>query len=103
MTSFILFIFQYLHVFINEVTALVPVLRDSHYAFAVYTAQRTKQRWPLVLAAQTEKDMNDWVTATQKHRKCSFTSIYIYLLKPIADHIPCCLWDCPVSSVVPVV
>lgn len=55
--------------FINEVTALVPVLRDCHYAFAVYTAQRTKQRWPLILAAQTEKDMNDWVTVTQKHRK----------------------------------
>ncbi|XP_040918041.1 tectonin beta-propeller repeat-containing protein 1 [Toxotes jaculatrix] len=52
---------KYLHVFINEVTALVPVLRDCHYAFAVYTAQRTKQRWPLVLAAQTEKDMNDWI------------------------------------------
>uniref|UniRef100_A0A8C9ZYR3 Tectonin beta-propeller repeat-containing protein 1 n=1 Tax=Sander lucioperca TaxID=283035 RepID=A0A8C9ZYR3_SANLU len=52
---------KYLHVFINEVTALVPVLRDCHYAFAVYTAQRTKQRWPLVLAAQTEKDMNDWL------------------------------------------
>lgn len=48
--------------FINEVTALVPVLRDGLYAFAVYTAQRTKQRWPLVLAAPTEKDMNDWVT-----------------------------------------
>lgn len=54
---------QYLHVFINEVTALVPVLRDCHYAFAVYTAERTKQRWPLVLAAQSEKDMSDWVTA----------------------------------------
>lgn len=67
MNSCILFIFQYLHMFINEVTALVPVLRDGHYAFAVYTVQRTKQRWPLVLAAQTEKDMNDWVT--QKHRK----------------------------------
>ncbi|XP_035036105.2 tectonin beta-propeller repeat-containing protein 1 isoform X3 [Hippoglossus stenolepis] len=52
---------KYLHVYISEVTALVPVLRDSHYAFAVYTAQRTKQRWPLVLAAQTEKDMNDWL------------------------------------------
>ncbi|XP_062294027.1 tectonin beta-propeller repeat-containing protein 1 isoform X2 [Scomber scombrus] len=50
-----------LHVFINEVTALVPVLRDCHYAFAVYTVQRTKERWPLVLAAQTEKDMNDWL------------------------------------------
>lgn len=60
---------QYLHVFISEVTALIPVLRDCHYAFAVYTAQRTKQRWPLVLAAQTEKDMNDWVTVAQKHRK----------------------------------
>uniref|UniRef100_A0A3B4TWI6 Tectonin beta-propeller repeat-containing protein 1 n=1 Tax=Seriola dumerili TaxID=41447 RepID=A0A3B4TWI6_SERDU len=54
---------KYLDVFINDVTALVPVLRDCHYAFAVYTAQRTKQRWPLVLAAQTEKDMNDWVTS----------------------------------------
>ncbi|XP_032392305.1 tectonin beta-propeller repeat-containing protein 1 [Etheostoma spectabile] len=52
---------KYLHVFINEVTALVPVLRDCHYAFAVYTTQRTKQRWPLVLAAQTEQDMNDWL------------------------------------------
>lgn len=53
---------QYLHVFINEVTALVPVPRDCHYAFAVYTAERTRQRWPLVLAAQSEKDMSDWVT-----------------------------------------
>uniref|UniRef100_A0A3Q3GQ88 Tectonin beta-propeller repeat-containing protein 1 n=1 Tax=Labrus bergylta TaxID=56723 RepID=A0A3Q3GQ88_9LABR len=53
---------KYLHVFINEVTALVPVLRDSHHAFAVYTAQRTKQRWPLVLAAQTERDMNEWLS-----------------------------------------
>uniref|UniRef100_A0A3B4YU29 Tectonin beta-propeller repeat-containing protein 1 n=1 Tax=Seriola lalandi dorsalis TaxID=1841481 RepID=A0A3B4YU29_SERLL len=54
---------KYLDVFINDVTALVPMLRDCHYAFAVYTAQRTKQRWPLVLAAQTEKDMNDWVSS----------------------------------------
>ncbi|KAM9780644.1 tectonin beta-propeller repeat-containing protein 1 [Neosynchiropus ocellatus] len=53
---------KYLHVFINEVTALVPVLRDCHYAFAVYTAQRTKARSPLVLAAQTEQDLNDWLT-----------------------------------------
>ncbi|XP_062308052.1 tectonin beta-propeller repeat-containing protein 1 isoform X2 [Osmerus eperlanus] len=52
---------KYLHVFVSEVTALVPVLRDSQHAFAVYTAQRTKQRWPLILAAPTEKDMNDWV------------------------------------------
>ncbi|XP_034046238.1 tectonin beta-propeller repeat-containing protein 1 isoform X2 [Thalassophryne amazonica] len=52
---------KYLHVFISEVTALLPVLRDCHYAFAVYTSQRTKHRWPLVLAAQTEQDMNDWL------------------------------------------
>lgn len=53
---------QYLQVFINEVTALVPVLQDCHYTFAVYTAERTKQRWPLILAAPSEKEMNDWVT-----------------------------------------
>ncbi|XP_031727989.1 tectonin beta-propeller repeat-containing protein 1 isoform X2 [Anarrhichthys ocellatus] len=52
---------KYVHVFVHEVTALVPVFMDCHYAFAVYTTQRTKQRWPLVLAAQTEKDMNDWL------------------------------------------
>lgn len=57
---------QYLNVLIHEVTALVPVVMDCHYAFAVYTTQRTKQRWPLILAAQTEKDMNDWVTVAQK-------------------------------------
>ncbi|KAI4822581.1 hypothetical protein KUCAC02_008118 [Chaenocephalus aceratus] len=56
---------KYLHVCINEVTALVPVLRDCHHAFAVYTTQRTKQRGPLVLAAQTEKDMNDWLSLLQ--------------------------------------
>uniref|UniRef100_A0A3Q2NRW5 Tectonin beta-propeller repeat-containing protein 1 n=1 Tax=Fundulus heteroclitus TaxID=8078 RepID=A0A3Q2NRW5_FUNHE len=52
---------KYLQVFINEVTALVPVLHDCHYTFAVYTAERTKQRWPLVLAAPSEKEMNDWL------------------------------------------
>ncbi|XP_029013635.1 tectonin beta-propeller repeat-containing protein 1 isoform X2 [Betta splendens] len=53
---------KYLHVFINDVTALVPVLRDVNHAFAVYTAQSTRQRWPLVLAAQTETDMSDWLS-----------------------------------------
>lgn len=53
---------KYLQVFISEITALVPVIRDCYYSFAVYTSQRTKQRWPLVLAAQTEKDMNDWIS-----------------------------------------
>ncbi|XP_061160008.1 tectonin beta-propeller repeat-containing protein 1 isoform X1 [Syngnathus typhle] len=53
---------KYIHIFINEITALVPVARDCHYAFAVYTGYRTRQRSPLVLAAQTEKDMNDWLS-----------------------------------------
>lgn len=54
--------FQYLQVFVNEVTALVPLLRDGHFAFAVYTPERTKERWPLILAAPAEQDVNDWVT-----------------------------------------
>uniref|UniRef100_A0A1A8I4P4 Tectonin beta-propeller repeat-containing protein 1 n=2 Tax=Nothobranchius kuhntae TaxID=321403 RepID=A0A1A8I4P4_NOTKU len=53
---------KYLHMFISEVTVLVPVQRDCHYTFAVYTAERTRQRWPLVLAAATEKDMSDWLS-----------------------------------------
>lgn len=57
-----LYISQYIHVFISDVTVLVPVLKDnSHHAFAVYTSDSTKQRWPLILSAQTEKDMADWV------------------------------------------
>ncbi|KAM6957068.1 tectonin beta-propeller repeat-containing protein 1 [Aplochiton taeniatus] len=53
---------KFLNVFISEVTALVPVPRDGHYAFAVYTAQRTRHRWPLVLSAATKEDMNDWMS-----------------------------------------
>uniref|UniRef100_A0A4W5NFR7 Tectonin beta-propeller repeat-containing protein 1 n=1 Tax=Hucho hucho TaxID=62062 RepID=A0A4W5NFR7_9TELE len=54
---------KYLHVFISDVTVLVPVLKEnSHHAFAMYTSDSTKQRWPLVLAAQTEKDMADWLS-----------------------------------------
>lgn len=49
--------------FLNDVTALVPLLREGHFAFAVYTPERTKQRWPLILAAHAEQDMHDWVTA----------------------------------------
>uniref|UniRef100_A0A8C8C3E7 Tectonin beta-propeller repeat-containing protein 1 n=1 Tax=Oncorhynchus tshawytscha TaxID=74940 RepID=A0A8C8C3E7_ONCTS len=45
---------KYLHAFINEVTILVPVLNDSKHTFAIYTAERTKQRWPIRLAAATE-------------------------------------------------
>ncbi|KAJ7989723.1 hypothetical protein DPEC_G00307480 [Dallia pectoralis] len=54
---------KYLQVFMSDVMALVPVVREnSHHAFAVYTAERTKKRWPLVLTAQTEKDKTDWLT-----------------------------------------
>ncbi|KAJ3600361.1 hypothetical protein NHX12_031346 [Muraenolepis orangiensis] len=46
----------------KKVTALVPVLGDCHHAFSVYTAQRTRQRWPLLLAAPTDQDMTDWLS-----------------------------------------
>ena len=52
---------QYLHAFVNEVTILVPVLNDAKHTFAIYTAERTKQRWPIRLAASTELEMHDWV------------------------------------------
>ncbi|KAL0983927.1 hypothetical protein UPYG_G00134850 [Umbra pygmaea] len=52
---------KYLHAFINEVTILVPVLNDSKHTFAIYTAERTKQRWPIRLAAATELEMYDWL------------------------------------------
>lgn len=56
------FSFQYLHAFINEVTVLVPVLStDSKHTFAIYTPERTKQRWPIRLTAATELEMHDWV------------------------------------------
>uniref|UniRef100_A0A8C6M350 Tectonin beta-propeller repeat-containing protein 1 n=1 Tax=Nothobranchius furzeri TaxID=105023 RepID=A0A8C6M350_NOTFU len=42
---------KYLHAFINEVTILVPVLNKSKHTFALYTPERTKQRWPIRLAA----------------------------------------------------
>lgn len=52
---------KYLHAFINEVTILVPVLNDSKHTFAIYTPERTKQRWPMRLAAATELEMHDWL------------------------------------------
>lgn len=55
---------QYLHTFINEVTILVPVLNDSKHTFAIYTPERTKERWPIRLAAATELEMHDWVRTT---------------------------------------
>ncbi|AWP17426.1 putative tectonin beta-propeller repeat-containing protein 1 isoform 2 [Scophthalmus maximus] len=52
---------KYLHAFINEITILVPVLNDSKHTFAIYTPERTKQRWPIRLAAATELEMRDWL------------------------------------------
>ncbi|KAM8960498.1 tectonin beta-propeller repeat-containing protein 1 [Pelodytes ibericus] len=52
---------KYIHVFLNEVTILVPVLSDSKHTFAIYTSERTKQRWPVRLAAATEEEMHDWL------------------------------------------
>ncbi|XP_066129451.1 tectonin beta-propeller repeat-containing protein 1 [Saccopteryx bilineata] len=52
---------KYLHVFLNEVTVLVPVLNEAKHSFALYTPERTRQRWPVRLAAVTEQDMNDWL------------------------------------------
>lgn len=59
---------QYLHVFLNEVTALVPVLSEAKHSFALYTPERTRQRWPVRLAAATEQDMNDWVSGRRPSR-----------------------------------
>ncbi|TWW81498.1 Tectonin beta-propeller repeat-containing protein 1 [Takifugu flavidus] len=53
---------KYLHSFINEVTILVPVLSsDFKHTFAIYTPERTKQRWPIRLATATELEMHDWL------------------------------------------
>ncbi|RXM32905.1 Tectonin beta-propeller repeat-containing protein 1 [Acipenser ruthenus] len=52
---------QYLHAFINEITVLVPVLNDTKHTFAIYTPERTKQRWPIRLTAATEQEMHDWL------------------------------------------
>ncbi|CAJ0937435.1 unnamed protein product, partial [Ranitomeya imitator] len=53
---------KYLHLFLNEVTILVPVLNDAKHSFAIYTSETTKQRWPVRLAAATEQEMHDWLS-----------------------------------------
>ncbi|XP_028912182.1 tectonin beta-propeller repeat-containing protein 1 isoform X1 [Ornithorhynchus anatinus] len=53
---------KYIHVFLNEVTVLVPILNEAKHSFAVYTPEKTKQRWPIRLAAATEQEMYDWLT-----------------------------------------
>ncbi|KAM8729721.1 tectonin beta-propeller repeat-containing protein 1 [Acanthopagrus schlegelii] len=52
---------KYLHAFVNELTILVPVLNESKHTFAIYTPERTKQRFPIRLAAATELEMHDWL------------------------------------------
>lgn len=54
--------------FLNEVTTLVPVLNEDKHSFALYTPERTRQRWPVRLATATEQDMNDWVSGRWPHR-----------------------------------
>ncbi|XP_065540458.1 tectonin beta-propeller repeat-containing protein 1 isoform X6 [Lathamus discolor] len=53
---------KYIHVFLNEVTILVEVLNEAKHSFALYTPERTKQRWPIRLAATTEQEMHDWLS-----------------------------------------
>ncbi|XP_044289286.1 tectonin beta-propeller repeat-containing protein 1 isoform X2 [Varanus komodoensis] len=53
---------KYVHVFLNEVTILVEILNEARHSFALYTAERTKQRWPIQLAAATEQEMHDWLS-----------------------------------------
>ncbi|XP_069761521.1 tectonin beta-propeller repeat-containing protein 1 isoform X3 [Narcine bancroftii] len=52
---------KYLHLFLNEVTILVPIANEAKHSFAIYTPERTKQRWPIRLATVTEQDMYDWL------------------------------------------
>uniref|UniRef100_A0A4W3H8R3 Tectonin beta-propeller repeat-containing protein 1 n=1 Tax=Callorhinchus milii TaxID=7868 RepID=A0A4W3H8R3_CALMI len=52
---------KYLHLFLNEVTILVPIAIETKHSFAIYTPERTKQRWPIRLATSTEQEMNDWL------------------------------------------
>ncbi|KAM3826503.1 tectonin beta-propeller repeat-containing protein 1 isoform 2-T3 [Vipera latastei] len=52
---------KYIHMFLNEVTILVEILNEAKHSFALYTPERTKQRWPVRLAASTEQEMHHWL------------------------------------------
>ncbi|XP_053132794.1 tectonin beta-propeller repeat-containing protein 1 [Hemicordylus capensis] len=52
---------KYIHVFLNEITILVEILNEAKHSFALYTPEKTKQRWPIRLAATTEQEMHDWL------------------------------------------
>lgn len=70
---------QYMHAFVNELTILVPVLNESKHTFAIYTPERTKQRFPIRLAAATELEMHDWVcmdTSQHSQKKHCITIVY---------------------------
>ncbi|KAI4904006.1 hypothetical protein NFI96_024223, partial [Prochilodus magdalenae] len=53
---------KYLYAMVREVTALVPVLWESLYALAVYTSERTRQRWPILLALESHQDLENWLS-----------------------------------------
>ncbi|NXQ85258.1 TCPR1 protein, partial [Nyctibius grandis] len=53
---------KYIHIFLNEVTVVVEVLDEGKHSFALYTPERTEQRWPIRLAASTEQEMHDWLS-----------------------------------------
>ncbi|XP_073712934.1 tectonin beta-propeller repeat-containing protein 1 isoform X1 [Misgurnus anguillicaudatus] len=57
---------KYLHASIKEVTALVPVFRDSLYTMAVYTPERTRQRRPILLATRSLQDFSTWFSLLNK-------------------------------------
>ncbi|XP_066432487.1 tectonin beta-propeller repeat-containing protein 1 isoform X2 [Eleutherodactylus coqui] len=57
---------KYLHLFLNEITILVPVLNEAKHSFAIYTPEKTKQRWPVRLAAATEQEMHDWLSVLSR-------------------------------------
>ncbi|KAH0631948.1 hypothetical protein JD844_019860 [Phrynosoma platyrhinos] len=59
---------KYIHVFLNEVTILVEILNEAKHSFALYTPEKTKQRWPIRLAAATEQEMHDWIQGPPSHQ-----------------------------------
>lgn len=61
--------------FLNEVTIIVEVLNEAKHSFALYTPERTKQRWPIRLAAATEQEMHDWVMLGISHVKLAVSAI----------------------------
>lgn len=59
------FLAQYLYAVIRDVTALVPVHWESMYALTIYTAERTRQRWPILLSTESQQDTESLVIQPQ--------------------------------------